>query len=135
MTLVTLFDPSFPPLQFDVVVASVLSIGRKGSQRLEKITNWGPGVVIVDEAHHTAPDNTWDNVISRLGLKKAATAVCCAWSRSMWSSALPRPTPRLAMSAGSATRSSVTGAARLHRHATQVLLGLTCRRTTSPLAR
>jgi ATP-dependent helicase IRC3 len=46
-----------------VVVASVQSIGRPESKRL----NWfHPGLLIMDEAHH-APADTWQNVLRRFG--------------------------------------------------------------------
>jgi ATP-dependent helicase IRC3 len=46
-----------------VIAASVQSIGRPDSKRLE----WfHPGLLIVDEAHH-APADTWQNVLRRFG--------------------------------------------------------------------
>ena len=44
------------PRTCDVVVASIQTIGRKGSTRLEWLRNIGPSCIIVDEAHHIAAD-------------------------------------------------------------------------------
>ena len=48
----------------DVVVASVQTIGRKGTARLGWLR---PGLVIVDEMHHAIPGSSYERVLDRFG--------------------------------------------------------------------
>ncbi len=51
----------------DVVVASVATLGRTGSKRLERFPRDWPGAVVVDEAHH-ATSATYRNIFDHFGL-------------------------------------------------------------------
>ncbi|CAM9553539.1 unnamed protein product, partial [Hapterophycus canaliculatus] len=56
----------------DVVVASVQTLGRRGSgaARLRKYADYG-GVVVVDEAHHVKAGGMYDDVLNGLGVGSA----------------------------------------------------------------
>jgi ATP-dependent helicase IRC3 len=54
------------PADSDVVIASVQSIGRRGSRRLSWLELIGPELIICDEAHH-APADTYTDIFKRFG--------------------------------------------------------------------
>jgi ATP-dependent helicase IRC3 len=54
------------PPDSDVVVASVQTLGRQGSRRLEWLEEIVPELIICDEAHH-APADTYGRVFNRFG--------------------------------------------------------------------
>lgn len=53
----------------DVVVASVPTIGRSGSDRIKRFNPNDFGVVVVDEAHHASAD-TYKNIFNHFGILK-----------------------------------------------------------------
>ena len=53
----------------DVVVASVATIGRSGSDRIKRFNPDDFGIVVIDEAHHASAD-TYRNVLQHFGLLK-----------------------------------------------------------------
>lgn len=55
------------PRSSQVVVASVQTIGRAGTDRLQWLADIGPVVTIVDEAHHCTPRSGYDIVFDRFG--------------------------------------------------------------------
>lgn len=61
-------------LQDDVIVASVQTIGRTGSPRLEKIAKRKPKLLVIDEAHH-APADSYQIIMNALGCYTASCDV------------------------------------------------------------
>jgi ATP-dependent helicase IRC3 len=60
------------PTKADIIVASVKSLGRKGTSRLSKY-NWEDwDKVFIDEAHHT-PANSYLNILGACGILQSAT--------------------------------------------------------------
>lgn len=53
----------------DVVIASVATIGRNGSDRIKRLNPKEFGIVVIDEAHHASAD-TYKNVLRHFGLLK-----------------------------------------------------------------
>lgn len=53
----------------DVIIASVATLGRTGSDRIKKFNPEHFGLIIIDEAHH-APATTYKNVLSYFGANK-----------------------------------------------------------------
>ena len=55
------------PSKADIIVASVASLGRKGTKRVDKY-NWDEwDKIVVDEAHHT-PANSYRNILAAAGV-------------------------------------------------------------------
>lgn len=54
--------------QEDIVFASVDSLGRLMSNRIFKYEKRKFGIIVQDEAHHCAPSNTFDNVLTFFGV-------------------------------------------------------------------
>lgn len=53
----------------DVIIASVATLGRSGSERINKFNPDHFGLIIIDEAHH-APASTYKNVLAYFGVNK-----------------------------------------------------------------
>ena len=75
----------------DIVVASVQTLGRQGSARLQRYAGFG-GIVVVDEAHHLAPGNSYDRVLNFFGVGSM---------RGVGPLSTPGPTPSPSCASGS----------------------------------